>query len=154
MADLTDRKPNDFTPVMASMELADYVLHITDNPKSFPTHAMLVKESPDGAITNEVVMLNDSLINKVREQAYQIYMNVSRANRINLRYQPYRKQERLNRQLEAIALCEDHLCTIQLCRKHFHLTAKRIKYWGSLTIKVRNSIEKWHESDVRRYENI
>lgn len=36
MADLSDRKPNEFTPVVASMELADYVLMITDNPKSFP----------------------------------------------------------------------------------------------------------------------
>lgn len=154
MGDLSDRKPNDFTPVVAAMELADYVLLITDNPKSFPTCKAIAKKNEDGSLTSEVVMLDDSLINKVREQAYQIYMMASRANRINLRYQPYRKQERLKRQLEAISLCEDHLCTIQLCRKHFHLSAKRIKYWGGLTIKARNAIEKWHESDVERYKNI
>lgn len=154
MADVSDRKPNDFTPVMASMELADYVMCITDNPKSFPTFKVSAKKNSDGSITNEIVMLDDSLINKVRDQSYQIYMMASRANRINLRYQPYRKQERLNRQLEAISLCEDHLCTIQLCRKHFHLSAKRIKYWGTLTIKARNAIEKWHESDVSRYKNV
>lgn len=154
MADLSDRKPNSFTPVVAAMELADYVLLITGNPRSFPTHKTDVKQSMDGRLSLEVAMLDDALVSKVREQAYQIYMMASRANRINLRYQPYRKQERLRRQQEAIALCEDHLCTIQLCRKHFHLSSKRIKYWGTLTIKTRNAIEKWHESDVARYGNI
>ena len=154
MADLSDRKPNEFTPVVASMELADYVLMITDNPKSFPTFKVISKTNPDGSITYETIMLNDSLINKVREQAYEIYMNASRANAINLRYQPYRKQERLQRQLDAIALCEDHLCTIQLCRKHFHLTSKRIKHWGKMVIKARNANEKWHEADVDRYASI
>lgn len=154
MADLSDRKPNDFTPVMASMELADYVLHITDNPKNFPTCKTLVTEGAEGTVVNEITIQEDYLINEIREQAYRIYMNVSRSNRINLHRQPDRKDERLRRQLEAISLCEDHLCTIQLCRKHFHLSSKRIKYWGGLTVKAKSAIEKWHESDVDRYKNI
>ena len=154
MADLSDRKPNDFTPVMASMELADYVLHITDNPKNFPICKTLVTEGAEGMVVNEINIQEDYLIDKIREQAYKIYVNVSRSNRINLRHQPDRKGERLCLQLEAISLCEDHLCTIQLCRKHFHLSTKRIKNWGNLTVKAKNAIEKWHESDVDRYKSI
>lgn len=154
MSDLSDRKPNDFTPVVLSMELADYVLHITNNSKKFPVCKTILKESDDGTMISKVNLLDDTLVNTIRDQAYQIYMNVSRANRINLKYQPDRKQERLDRQLKAISLCEDHLCTIQLCRKYFHLSSKRIKYWGKMTVSVRNAIEKWHESDVRRYKSI
>ena len=83
MADLSDRKPNDFTPVMASMELADYVLHITDNPKNFPICKTLVTEGAEGMVVNEINIQEDYLIDKIREQAYKIYMNVSRSNRIN-----------------------------------------------------------------------
>ena len=117
MANYIEGKPNDFTPVVAAMELANYVLNITDNPKNFPTCKTISKKNQDGSVVAEIIMLDDSLINDVRKQAYKIYMMASRANRINLRYQPYRKRERLERQLEAISLCEDHLCTIQLCKK-------------------------------------
>lgn len=154
MGDLSERKPNSFTPVVKATELANYVLHITDNPKTFPTHKTDVRQREDGTLCMEITALDDTLVQEVKKQAHDIYMNVSRANRINLNYQPYRKRERLMRQLEAISLCEDHLCTIQLCRKHFHLSSKRIKYWGKMVVETRNAIEKWHESDVSRYGRI
>ena len=57
-------------------------------------------------------------------------------------------------QAEAIALCGDLLADILLCRKHFHLTSKRIKYWGGLVRSTRAAIERWHDSDKARYKDI
>ena len=50
MANAGDHKPNDFTPVVGAMNLADYVLLITDNLKKFPDYS--VKETV-GAPKNE-----------------------------------------------------------------------------------------------------
>ncbi len=147
-------KPNTFTPTVLAMDLCDYVYQITDNAKKFPEYAETTRRNGDGSYTRILIMRQDSLINKVREQAYQIHMLAYTANEINVGRQPRRKEERFRKQRQAIELCNEHLATIQLCRKKFHINNKRIKYWGGLTIKVRTALEKWNESDRDRYKNI
>ena len=153
MATENQHKENSFTPVTAALELADYVFQITGNLKWFPDCS--VKEQREGdKVTQLLVFRDDSLVNIVREEARQIYHLAFTANEINLNRQPWRKNERLTRQAEAIALCGDLLADILLCRKHFHLTSKRIKYWGGLVRSARAAIERWHDSDKARYKDI
>ena len=146
-----EHRPNEFTPVVSAMELADHVILITDNANKFPDFSMKRKKNEDGTVTEIYIQRQDSLVNWVRDQAKQIFVLLYTANKINLNNEPWRKAERLGNQLKAISLCEEHMATIQLCRKHFHLSAKKIEYWGGLALKVKNSTQKWHESDKRRY---
>lgn len=64
-----DHKPNDFTPVVGAMNLADYVLKITDNKKKFPDFAVREMKSEDGTVTRVYVYSEDSLTNLVRAEA-------------------------------------------------------------------------------------
>lgn len=144
---------NDFTPVTSAMELSDYVFLITDNANKFPEYVTTKKEK-DGVTQIIMQLKQDSLTNIVRRQAFEIYMDVFTANEINVNRHPERKKERLSKQLHAIELCNRHLAAIQLCRKKFHLSAKRIKYWGGKTRDLRAVIERWHESDKDRYKDI
>ena len=154
MATQNQHKPNDFTPVVAAMEHADYVLHITQSPKWFHDYSVKEQKPKEGVTTKILIFHEDSLTNIVRAEARQIYHLVYTANEINLKRQPWMKEERLGRQIEAISLCGDMLADIQLCRKHFHLTASRIKHWGEMVLALRSAIERWHESDKDRYKDI
>ena len=147
-------KPNTFTPTVLAMDLCDYVFQIPDNAKKFPEDTETTRWNEDGTRTKILIMRQDALINRVRDQAYNIHMLAYTANEINVGRHPERKQERFDRQRRAIELCNEHLATIQLCRKKFHLSTKRIKYWGGMTIKVRTALENWNESDRDRYKNI
>ena len=146
-------KPNNFTPVVGAMELADYVITITDNVNKFPDYTMKKRSNDDGA---EIVIVQrqDSLVNWVREQVRNIFILTYTANEITVNKQPWRKNERLEKQAHAIELCGEHLAAIQLCRKHYHLSNKKVKYWGGKVRDLRSSIEAWHESDKGRYKNI
>lgn len=143
-----------FTPIVKAMNLYEHVDLITSNPNKFPEYEEQTIKSKDGTVTKVFIMRQDSLVNKVRKQAYEIYALADSANMINLNYEPWRKEERLRKQSEAIAICEDHLSAIQLCRKHFHLSYRKIKHWGKMTIDVRDSIKHWHNGDVDRYKEI
>lgn len=147
-------KPNDFTPVVGAMELAEYVFHITDNANKFPDFSVVERKNPDGTVTQIIVYRPDSLTNIVRAEARNIFHLTYSANEINLKRQPWRKEERLGNQAEAIKLCGELLADIQLCRKHFHLSNRKIKHWGKMVRDLRIAIEGWHESDKDRYRNI
>ena len=147
-------KTNSFTPVIGAMNLYEYVDLITGNAKTFQEYKETNRKSEDGTATRLIVMRQDALVNKIREQAYRIFILAFTANEINLNKEPKRKEERLAKQAEAIELCEEHLATIQLCRKHFHLHNKRIKHWGGMTLELRDALKGWHKSDKTRYKNI
>ena len=154
MAHAGDHKPNDFTPVVGALNLADSVLLITDNLKKFPDYSVKEKKNDDGTVTQIYVFREDSLTNLVRSEARQIFHLTYTANEINLNKQPWRKEERLRKQAQAISLCGDMLADIQLCRKHFHLSKNRIKYWGKMVRDLRLAIEGWHEKDKDRFKGI
>lgn len=144
---------NNFTPVVKAMNLYLYVDKITTNPNKFPEYIFTEKQINDKTVLI-VQCREDSLINLVRKHTYQIYMLCWTANEINLNKEPYRKNERLGKQLKAIELCGEHLAEVQLCKSRFHLTYKRMKHWGNMTLEVRDSIQAWHKSDRDRYKNI
>ena len=152
MTTQNQHRPNDFTPVVGAMELADYVIKITDNPNKFPDFAVKEKTKADGTVVQMFIQRQDSLTNWVREQAKEIFMLTFTANEINVTRHPWRKAERLAKQADAIRLCGEHLAAIQLCRKHFHLANTKVKHWGKMTRDLRTAIEGWHEKDKDRYK--
>lgn len=154
MAHEGEHKPNDFTAGNAALDLVNHVFTITDNTNKFPEYKQTEKQTSDGKTIITLVMRDDSLVNRVRDQSYNICIKAFKANGIDLRKEPERKSERLRLQSEAIELCDEHLATIQICRKHFHLSFKKIKYWGDLTRKAKNLLIAWHDSDKVRFKNI
>ena len=154
MMNESDYKPNPFHTVFEAMDLADYVIKITDNMNKFQAFDEKNVKCEDGTVTKIMVERQDTLVNWVRNQTTEIFTLAFTANNINLGKEPWRKAERLEKQLKAIKLCEEHLAAIQLCGKHFRLAKKRIKYWGERTRKVMMLISNWHESDKTRYKDI
>ena len=154
MATENQHKPNDFTPVVAALDHLEYVLLITDNPKNFPDCARAEVKIGDNSTAVLAVYHTDTPTSNVRKYAHDIYQNVFIANSINLKRQPFRARERLERQEKAIALCDEMLAEIYVCRRHFHLSMKRIKYWGKMVLKIKNATEGWHESDKDRFRNL
>ena len=73
-------KENAFTPVINAMELCDYVFTITDNAKKFPEYTVTKRKFRDNSDFIILQMREDSIVNKVRQQAYDIYMEVFTAN--------------------------------------------------------------------------
>ena len=121
MQNSNQHRPNDFTPVTGAMDLADYVINITDNINNFPDFIHTERKNPDGTISEVFIQRQDSLIQIVRDQTLRIFLLTFSANEINLTREPWRKAERLEKQADAIRLCGEHIASIQLCRKHFHL---------------------------------
>ena len=136
------------------MKLYGHVEHITSNPKKFQEYKESEKQNQDGTVTKIIMVRQDNLTNRVRQQAYDIYINAHMANEINVNREPGRAQERLLRQQKAISLCEEHLAAIQLCQKHFHLSFKKVKFWGNMAITARDSLKAWHTSDLSRYKQL
>ena len=54
-------------------------------------------------------------------------------------------------QRQAILDCNNLLALIGLARPLYHLKGKKVKYWSEKTLKTRNYIKKWKESDQNRY---
>lgn len=148
-----EREKNPFTITVNAERLANHVLTITKNTKRFPDYTEMVLKKEGG---EKVVFIErqDSLTNWVREQAKEIFILCWSANEINLNKEPHRKGERLGKQIEAIRLCGEHLAAIQLCRRHFHLSSKKVKYWGKLTRDLMENIKGWHKRDCDRYRSI
>lgn len=60
---------------------------------------------------------------------------------------------RLRREYQerAAAECNILLSLIEIAKRIFHLTTKRVVYWSQRTIETRNLIRAWRDSDHKRY---
>ena len=121
--------------VWYARELAVYTIQICKNKKVFlPEY--------QSALTDDII-----------RTAKDIYINAWTAN--NIRVTEKNKKElwlwRSKLQRQAILDCNNLLALIGLARPLFHLKGKRVEYWSEQTLKVRNYIKKWRESDVDRY---
>lgn len=54
-------------------------------------------------------------------------------------------------QVQACEECDKLLSLIQIAQPVYHLSTKRIKYWGGMAVDVKNLIRKWKESDRKRF---
>lgn len=94
-----------------------------------------------------------SLTDDIIRTAKDIYIHVWTAN--NIRVTGSERKElfayRSKLQCRAIWDCNNLLALIGLARPLFHLKGKKVKYWSEKTLKTRNYIKKWKESDQDRY---
>lgn len=131
----SQRGKGKFDVIINALYLAQYTITITKNKNIF--------------LPEYQSALTDDLIRSAKD----IYINAWKANNIRVTSQEDWK-ERKHLQELSILECNSLLATMQLAKKVFHLKSKRIKYWGELTIKARDGIRAWKESDTKRYKNI
>lgn len=125
--------------------LTIYTIKICTNPKIFlPQY--------QNALTNDII-----------RTAKNIFIYLWTANNIDVRTPKTPEQrvrvlgnygERRRLQEAAARECNNLLALMQMAQALFHLKTKRIKYWGQMTIEVRDMIRKWQESDIKRSENL
>ena len=121
-----------FEVLINANELAIYTIRITSNPKTF-------SEQYKSALTDDIV-----------RTAKDIYIKARTANDIRVAGSEYKAQERKRLQEEAITDCNTLLALMDIAKKVFHLSSKRIEYWGRMTIKTRDGIRRWKDSDSKR----
>ena len=112
--------------------LCSYTLQITSNKKIFT-------EQYQAALTDRIV-----------SAALQIHTLCWSANNVRVT-NAEDLHERTRYQQQAAVQCNVLLSLIEIARKIFHLSTKRVLYWTQLTVETRNLIRGWRESDVRRY---
>lgn len=116
-------------------DLAVYTIRITSNPKVFLPQFQT-------ALTNEIIHC-----------ATNIHKYAWTANNVMVRGQDGREKYAARRKYQEMAAseCNNLISLIDIAKPLFHLDTKRCRYWGSLTIEVRNKIRGWIESDAKRY---
>lgn len=126
-----------FTLPIKAEELARYTLTITKNENVF--------------LPDYQRQLTDDLVNCAKNA----YLSIREAN--DIRVDPTSetfladKRSRQNAQKDAIRFLKRMLPLIDLSRRVFHLSTKRVKYWGGMVVEVRDRTRHWMESDMRRY---
>lgn len=131
-----DQKPGKLQVNVKALALCTYTLHITHNKNVFK------------------VEYRDSLINHIEDAAISIHELTWVANNIKAdNEENFKRRQELQR--EAVEHCNRLLSLMQIAKPLFHLSAKRIAYWGGLTTEVRGLIKAWSTSDRKRFnENL
>lgn len=113
-------------------DLCCYTLQITANKKNF---------TPE---------FQEALTNRIVEAAIDIHTLCWSANNI-LVNSVDDLRERTMYQEKAAIKCNILLSLIDVAKRIFHLSTKRVTYWAGKTIETRNLIRAWRESDLKRY---
>lgn len=113
-------------------DLCCYTLQITANKKNF---------MPE---------FQEPLTNRIVEAAIDIHTLCWSANNI-LVNSVDDLRERTMYQEKAAIKCNILLSLIEVAKRIFHLSTKRVTYWAEKTIETRNLIRAWRESDLKRY---
>ena len=109
--------------------LAEYTIKITANKNVFVPEYW-------NSITSDIV-----------ETSKDIFEYLYEANNTDL-HKEYELRKRLMN--EGIRKCYRLLSLVSLAQPIFHLSSKRVAYWGTLIIEVRDLIRGWKESDSKR----
>lgn len=128
-----DRKDGRLEVLVKGKKLASYTIRICCNEKWFPN---IYKN----AITDRIISI-----------ATDIFTKCWTANNIRVENNPEKAKRRCGLQTEAHDECNELLSLMQIAQEVFHLRTRRMKYWGELTVSVRNLISAWKERDSSRY---
>lgn len=118
--------------------LARYTIEITSNENVFfPEYRKQV--------TDDIV-----------ETAKNIYLGIREANDVTVRmetaFQMKDYMDRNQLQREVLRNCKRLLYLIDLAHRIFHLSSKRVKYWGKLVKNVKDRVYGWIDDDTLRYK--
>ena len=131
------REEGRFSLAVKAAFLASYTLEITANENVF------LPEYRRG--------LTDDIVETVKN----IYLGIREANDVSVRMgtvfhlQDYTDRNKLQR--EALRNCKRLLYLIDLAHRRFHLSSKRVKYWGKLVKNVKDRVHGWIDDDTDRY---
>ena len=119
--------------LLLAMDLAYYTIKICCNENVF---------SPKykNAVTDDLIRL-----------AKDIYINLRTANGIKVETAEDLKL-RARYQLRAKADCDTLIAELDIAKRVFHLSSRRVVYWAGKTMECREYIMKWRESDVKRFK--
>lgn len=92
-----------------------------------------------------------ALTNDIIHTAKEIFTKAWTANNIRVGDEPRNWLARKKLQQEAARECNNLLALIQMAKPLYHLTSKRVKYWGQKTIEVRQALRDWNAGDTKRY---
>ena len=119
--------------LLLAMDLAYYTIKICCNENVFlPKYR--------NAVTDDLIRL-----------AKDIYINCRTANGIRVTTQDD-LDLRTGYQLRAKADCDTLIAELDIAKRVFHLSGRRILYWAGKTMECREYIVRWRESDVRRFK--
>ena len=119
--------------LLLAMDLAYYTIKICCNENVFlPKYR--------NAVTDDLIRL-----------AKDIYINCRTANGIRVTTQDD-LDLRTRYQLRAKADCDTLIAELDIAKRVFHLSGRRILYWAGKTMECREYIVRWRESDVRRFK--
>lgn len=119
--------------LLLAMDLAYYTIKICCNENVFlPKYR--------NAVTDDLIRL-----------AKDIYINCRTANGIRVTTQDD-LDLRTGYQLRAKADCDTLIAELDIAKRVFHLSGRRILYWAGKIMECREYIVRWRESDVRRFK--
>lgn len=134
---VSERSEGKFSLAIKAESLARYTIEIASNENVF---LPVYRER----LTDEIVM-----------HALEAYMEIRDANdtivHVGSKDQHHEWMERRRHQEQALTHCRRLLWLIDIAHRVFHLSGKRVKYWGEMTINVRNRIQAWMQNDAERY---
>ena len=122
-----------FEVLTKANDLAVYTIRIASNPKTFD------------------LKYQTALANDIISTAKDIYIKCKTANDIRVGEDVYKAQMRKRLQESAIMDCNSLLALMDMAKRVYHLSAKRIRYWGKKTVEVRDMVRRWKDSDSKRY---
>lgn len=119
--------------LLLTMDLAYYAVKICCNENVFlPKYR--------NAVTDDLIRL-----------AKDIYINCRTANGIRVStIEDLASRSRL--QLQAKADCDTLIAELDIAKRVFHLSGRRIQYWAGKTIECREYITRWRESDIKHFK--
>ena len=131
----SERGKGKFDVLIKANGLAVYTIRITKNPKIFLPEYQT-------ALTNDII-----------HTAKEIFTKAWTANNIRVGDEPRNWLERKKLQQEAARECNNLLALIQIAKPLYHLTSKRVKYWGTKDHRSTPSVarlERGRHKEVRK----
>ena len=125
--------------IIKALAVANYTNEILANRKKFP-------EEYDHILGDDIKRAGQS-----------IYRNCRLANDLRVQkpvtgqIDEEAREARLRLQTKAIQDCNELLVLIDMAYGTYHLSSKRVEYWGRITKEAREYIKKWKAADVKRY---
>lgn len=118
--------------VTLSIELMSYTQQITSNVKVFkPEYSWLT--------------------NIILSETISIHRLVYSANEDNLKND---FETRNKKQKDAMKLCDNLKADILVAKRTYHLRANRVVFWTGKVNELKSTIQKWMESDRKRYKEL
>ena len=121
---------NTLDVILKSIDLMKYTIQVTSNHKRYPKKFLI-------------------LVQKIQSTCLEIYDSLMRANRLQLQLNT-EKAERLKLQTEAITLCDELSCFIQLSMDLNLIGTDTVEYWQKKISDIKYMTIAWRSKDKAR----